>query len=109
VRWFVNVGDHVKPDELIAEVQTDKAVVEMTTPVGGKVIALAGEEGHVVSVGEALITVDRGDAASAPSNTENIEKQGQSDEQPTEHEQIKKQPKRVIAAPVVRKRARELG
>lgn len=118
VRWFVSVGDAIEADELIAEVQTDKAVVEMTSPVGGKVVALAGEEGSVVKVGETLITLDRqGDNTSERSVTTEESEPKQSI---VDREQKAEQPKefsphndnrlgRVVAAPIVRKRARELG
>lgn len=101
IKWFVSVGDKVKQDELIAEIQTDKAVVEMTTPVAGKIIALAGEEGDVVKVGEMLITLERETNFSQNVHTKKSEQ--------TQLNNEKRSPKRVIAAPVVRKRARELG
>lgn len=44
IRWLIREGDVVKADQPIAEIQTDKAMVEMTTPVAGKVVALAGPE-----------------------------------------------------------------
>lgn len=103
VKWYVSVGDEVKEDQLIAEIQTDKAVVEMTTPVAGKVTALAGGEGDVVKVGEMLITLEQ-DASQNKASSERTD--GQQTGQPTHHRKL---PKRVIAAPVVRKRARELG
>ena len=103
VKWYVSVGDEVKEDQLIAEIQTDKAVVEMTTPVAGKVTALAGGEGDVVKVGEMLITLEK-DASQNKASSERTD--GQQTRQPTHHRKL---PKRVIAAPVVRKRARELG
>lgn len=103
VKWYVSVGDEVKEDQLIAEIQTDKAVVEMTTPVAGKVTALAGGEGDVVKVGEMLITLEQ-DASQNKASSERTD--GQQTGQPTHPRKL---PKRVIAAPVVRKRARELG
>ncbi len=109
VKWFVAEGDYVDEDQLIAEIQTDKAVVEMTTPVAGKVLLLAGEEGHVVAVGETLITVaTEGEVPNKARGT--AEQQIESSEGKVENTLQKKQPpRRVIAAPVVRKRARELG
>src|SRR5690554_53806 len=91
IKWFVSVGDKVKQDELIAEIQTDKAVVEMTTPVAGKIIALAGEEGDVVKVGEMLITLERETNFSQNVHTKKSEQ--------TQLNNEKRSPKRVIAAP----------
>ncbi|PWA09024.1 2-oxo acid dehydrogenase subunit E2 [Pueribacillus theae] len=106
VRWFVKEGDSIKYDERIAEIQTDKAVVEITSPVGGKILSLAGEEGDVVKVGETFITIEQeGQRKEPPAKEKRHE-----NEQPLDNERINKPAKkRVIAAPVVRKRARELG
>jgi 2-oxoisovalerate dehydrogenase E2 component (dihydrolipoyl transacylase) len=53
--WHVAVGDMVEEDDHIADVMTDKAVVEVSAPVSGKVIALACESGEVLAVGSELI------------------------------------------------------
>lgn len=107
IRWLVREGDVVNADQPIAEIQTDKAMVEMTTPVAGKVVALAGPEGATVKVGEPLIVVE-------------IEAAVAGEAAPTEDSVREPVPaargeaprparKRAIAAPSVRKRARELG
>ena len=57
VEWLVDVGDKVDLDQAICSIETDKSVVEMTTPYRGTVIALGGEPGDVVAVGEALFVV----------------------------------------------------
>ncbi|MCH7507250.1 MAG: 2-oxo acid dehydrogenase subunit E2 [Proteobacteria bacterium] len=53
--WMVKVGDVVKEEDPICAMLTDKAAVELTAPVSGKVVAVAGEEGDMVAVGSALI------------------------------------------------------
>ena len=53
--WMVKVGDVVKEEDPICAMLTDKAAVELTAPVSGKVAAVAGEEGDMVAVGSALI------------------------------------------------------
>ena len=53
--WMVKVGDDVKEEDPICAMLTDKAAVELTAPVSGKVISVAGEEGDMVTVGSALI------------------------------------------------------
>ncbi|MDB5421710.1 MAG: dihydrolipoyllysine-residue (2-methylpropanoyl)transferase [Brevundimonas sp.] len=55
VAWHVAVGDTVEEDQLIAEVMTDKATVELTSPVSGLVIALHGEPGAQSAVGSPLV------------------------------------------------------
>ena len=57
VEWLVAVGDTVKLDQPICSVETDKSVVEMTTPYRGTVLALGGEPGDVIEVGETLVVV----------------------------------------------------
>lgn len=52
--WHVAVGDVVEEDQLLADVQTDKAVVEVTTPVAGTVVSLGCEAGEVLEVGAEL-------------------------------------------------------
>src|SRR6202012_3946592 len=57
VAWHVKPGDRVAVDQVIAEVETAKAVVEVPVPYAGVVTALHAEPGGVVSVGQPLITV----------------------------------------------------
>lgn len=57
VEWLVTVGDTVDLDQAICSVETDKSVVEMTTPYRGTVLALGGEPGDVIEVGETLIVI----------------------------------------------------
>ncbi len=57
VEWLVAVGDTVELDQPICSVETDKSVVEMTTPYRGTVLALGGGPGDVIEVGETLIVV----------------------------------------------------
>jgi len=58
VGWHVGVGDVVSEDQVLAEVMTDKATVEIPAPVGGKVLALGGEAGSSIAVGSELIRLD---------------------------------------------------
>ena len=51
VEWFVKVGDTVTEDQVVADVMTDKATVEIPSPVTGKVLALGGQPGEVMAVG----------------------------------------------------------
>ena len=67
VEWLVAVGDEVDLDQPICSVETDKSVVEMTTPFRGTVLALGGEEGDVIEVGQTLIVVgEPGEEIPAP-------------------------------------------
>jgi pyruvate dehydrogenase E2 component (dihydrolipoamide acetyltransferase) len=125
VKWFVKPGDEVNEDDVLCEVQNDKAVVEIPSPVKGKVLEILVEEGTVATVGQTLITFD------AP-GYENMTFKGQEQDEPKEQEktqEVSKEEKgeaaaaqaepakqqevdpnrRVIAMPSVRKYAREKG
>jgi pyruvate dehydrogenase E2 component (dihydrolipoamide acetyltransferase) len=65
VKWLVKPGDSVKADQAIAEVLTDKATVEVPTPVPGVVKDLKFKAGEVVKVGSTMITLEGGGAAPA--------------------------------------------
>ncbi len=58
VEWLVGVGDRVTPDTVVAEVLTDKATVEVSSPVHGEVVELHGEPGDVLAVGGELIGIE---------------------------------------------------
>lgn len=56
VGWHVKVGDAVEEDQILADVMTDKATVEITSPVAGTVVALHGEPGKASPVGGPLVS-----------------------------------------------------
>ena len=66
VAWHTKPGDTVSEDQLIVEVMTDKAAVEVPAPVSGRVISITGAPGDKVAVGSPLIVFDVGGAATAP-------------------------------------------
>jgi pyruvate dehydrogenase E2 component (dihydrolipoamide acetyltransferase) len=120
VKWFVKPGDEVNEDDVLAEVQNDKAVVEIPSPVKGKVLELKVSEGEVATVGQVIVTFD------AP-GYENLQFKGEDHQEPPAQEEQKDEPKaeeklkeaeaeveidpnrRIIAMPSVRKYAREKG
>jgi len=65
VAWRVAVGDHVELNQIIADVETAKAVVELPSPYTGVITALHAAEGETVNVGEPLFSCDTGDGAEA--------------------------------------------
>ncbi|MGP1614124.1 MAG: biotin/lipoyl-containing protein, partial [Pollutimonas bauzanensis] len=69
VEWHVQPGDSVVEDQLLADVMTDKATVQVPSPVHGKVVSLGGAVGEVMAVGSELIRLEvegAGNAAAAP-------------------------------------------
>src|SRR5439155_15564869 len=58
VAWHVKVGDQIAEDQQIADMMTDKATVEMESPVSGKVLELAGVVGDQVPIGSVLAVIE---------------------------------------------------
>ncbi|MBD1224414.1 dihydrolipoamide acetyltransferase family protein [Virgibacillus halodenitrificans] len=125
VKWFIKEGDEIKEDDVLCEVQNDKAVVEIPSPVDGTVKKLHVDEGTVAVVGDSLITFDaEGYESDEPEEEEQKESEEQTsedskkEEKKEEKEEKSTSPKkeksetsnsdeRVIAMPSVRKYARD--
>ena len=58
VAWHVKPGDNVEEDGRLADMMTDKATVEMESPVAGKVLEVGGEVGEVIAIGSALVVLE---------------------------------------------------
>lgn len=125
VKWFVKPGDEVNEDDVLCEVQNDKAVVEIPSPVKGKVLEILVEEGTVATVGQTLITLDapgyenmtfkgqEQDETKEKENTQEVSKKEEGEtkapqEAPSKQTEVDPN-RRVIAMPSVRKYAREKG
>ena len=68
VAWHVKVGDVIEEDQNLVDVMTDKATVEMTSPVSGKVVTLHGEPGEMAPVGSALVELEVEGAGNVKNN-----------------------------------------
>jgi pyruvate dehydrogenase E2 component (dihydrolipoamide acetyltransferase) len=135
VSWLVEEGDEVSEDQPVAEVETDKALVEVPSPVNGTVRELHWEEGEMVPVGDLFVTYDvEGEESEAPSTEEPTpsederageppgvdspeEAQASADDEPAgdagatgaETGEVEPPEDRVFAPPRVRRLAREEG
>src|SRR5205085_7990290 len=115
VEWLVKVGDTVKLDQTVVKVETDKAVVEIPSPVTGRVAEIRVQDGQTARVGDVLVVFD----APTPSNGDNAASaKGQgvqaavpssSPTAATQTTQPTAPKQRVLAAPAVRKLAFEMG
>src|SRR5262245_3700322 len=66
VAWHVKVGETVAEDQQLADMMTDKATVEMESPVAGKVLEVAGEVGDMIPIGSVLVVIEtEGEAVAA--------------------------------------------
>ncbi len=68
VAWHVKPGDTVVEDQVMADVMTDKATIEIPSPVNGKVLALGGVAGQVMAVGSELIRIEVEGAGNVDAN-----------------------------------------
>src|SRR5260370_33654872 len=66
VAWHTKPGDMVSEDQLIVEVMTDKAAVEVPAPVSGRVVSVSGSPGDKVAVGSPLIAFELSETGTAP-------------------------------------------
>lgn len=118
VKWFVKPGDEIKEDDILLEVQNDKAVVEIPSPVEGKILELKVTEGTVAVVGDVLLTIDydgeipasahgHDDEEETTTATETTEVTKEEPAEETVEEVKVDESRRVIAMPSVRKYARE--
>ncbi|MCB2015715.1 MAG: 2-oxo acid dehydrogenase subunit E2 [Sphingobium sp.] len=120
VVWHVAVGDAIKEDQSLVDVMTDKATVDMTSPVDGVVTAIHGAVGDMMPVGSVLVELEvegegeQAEAVSAPAE-EKVEAvaqpqpeavDAQAEAEPTPKKDKKRAP---LAAPATRARAKEAG
>ena len=136
VKWLVSAGESVQIDQPVAEVMTDKASMEVPSPVDGVVGSFSAKEGDTIQVGDVLLTVQATDSAKqeppAPEEKKESAKQGQSktdsvSDKPSVSPVLKSVPPvtpperevkeeieeerdaSVLATPLTRRLARELG
>ncbi|GIR34106.1 MAG: dihydrolipoamide acetyltransferase component of pyruvate dehydrogenase complex [Methanobacteriota archaeon] len=129
VEWMVSMGDTVKEDDPILSVMTDKATVEIPSPVDGKVSKIIGEPGDILPVGEVCIEFEVEGAGNSDSTSEATTAEAPSPEPEAKSEPVETKPQPVpepvveavapaapvaraagtkaLASPAVRQRARE--
>lgn len=127
VAWHVKVGDMISEDQPLADMMTDKATVEMESPVTGVVTKVAGEAGDVIAIGAMLVEIEvAGEPSAEVAEAAQLETEPAAaaveDENPYAPEpvsvaEVKPSPAapaaepsgKVTASPAVRQRAKELG
>src|SRR4030095_9434807 len=96
VAWHVKVGDTIEEDQQIADMMTDKATVEMESPVAGKVVELAGEVGDQVAIGCVLAVIETAGADRAAESADDSQ-----DERPLADGAVEATPEQAEQIPVV--------
>lgn len=122
VAWRVAVGDRIAEDQIVADVMTDKATVEIPSPVAGQVLHLGGEAGELMRVGAELIRIAVGEGvklsspASVPASAPVAAKAEAKTpppavrpHQPEQNPSAQQLGERPIASPSLRRRAWETG
>lgn len=124
--WRVKVGDVVEEDQPLADMMTDKATVELTSPVSGTVVALGGEAGSMIATGGELVVLETDAAAAATPEPAPAAPKAVAVEAPKPAAKKAPEPAaapaapapapvetppeaRPLAAPAVRQRAKDLG
>jgi pyruvate dehydrogenase E2 component (dihydrolipoamide acetyltransferase) len=116
VEWLIKPGDMLKLDQTMLKVETDKAVVEIPSPVAGRVAEILVQDGQVAKVGDVLIVFESTTSANGGSATPtqsltsgSLPVQSASISVSTPVSQTPATRQRVLAAPAVRKLAFQLG
>ena len=131
VAWHVQVGDKVTEDQPLADMMTDKATVEMESPVSGVVTKIAGDAGDVIAIGAMLVEIELDAAVGNPAVSKTKEAEPKSavvqDEDPLMPEPVAmteviispvapaaepvvaSTSEKITASPAVRQRAKDLG
>jgi len=124
--WFIAVGDQVSEEDVVGTMMTDKAAVELSSPVSGKVVKLAGEPGDIIAVGAPLVVFETDavatqDASPEPAASGNGADASTARAEPAPEPAPQRVPEpepvaeippgrsRVMTSPATRRRAREVG
>jgi len=110
VAWHVAVGDEVAEDQQLADMMTDKATVEIESPVAGRVLELGGAVGDQLPVGSVLVVLETaGEAKQAAEEQPSAPPPAAAPKEKPVEVAAPVQTDHVAAAPAVRKRARDLS
>jgi len=126
VEWHIKVGDSVSEDQHLVDVMTDKATIDIESPVDGTVIELAGEAGDTIAIGGMLLVIEVEGEDTPENETEVAAAEPEVAPDPTPAPALEPTPApaptptpavetdtapdaKVLATPAVRKRARDLG
>lgn len=112
--WYIKVGDQVTEEDVVGTMMTDKAAVELSSPVSGTVVSLAGAPGDTIAVGAALVVFDTGANGAAgaaqtePARQAPVEKAAAA-LAPAEPQASIANNAKIVTSPAVRRRAKEAG
>ena len=105
IQWLIKPGQEIADDQIMVEVMTDKATVEIPSPVTGTVTRTIGEEGDVIEVGAVMVVIETGEEPQ-PSKKEATQSEPPPPQSRTESRKPAAEGK-VLATPALRKKARK--
>ena len=112
VRWLIRPGDHLEEDQPMVEVMTDKATVEIPSPVSGEVLKTVGGEGALIAVGATLLVIDapEGPKQATASSEKQPERTPPAASSMGQQAPLRSQKQaKNLATPAVRRLSREMG
>lgn len=107
VHWHLAVGDMIGEDQPLVDMMTDKATVEIESPVAGKVVQIAGKPGEAVPIGAMLAVIEVEGEAEAPPTPAPVKVESRP--APVKEAPAQDLAPRPTASPAVRARAKDLG
>lgn len=117
--WRIRVGDHIDMDDPLVDMMTDKATVEITAPVTGKVVSLAGEPGDIIAVGAELVVFETNTESNAKDVPVGVQRDQSSSQDTIKESAPEQRPvtlnnpiplsQKPLTSPSIRRRAREAG
>ena len=113
VRWLVKEGEYIDENQPIVEIMTDKATVEIPSPLKGKIAKRIGKDGEMIEVGATLVVIEENEEGVKPPGHAHTQfKKAQSSQTkvrstPMDKSKTAKDP--VLVTPAVRKLARQMG
>jgi pyruvate dehydrogenase E2 component (dihydrolipoamide acetyltransferase) len=113
VKWVIKEGDKIEEDQTLAEVETDKAVVEIPSPFSGTILKRHFQEKDIVKVGQVLVTIGQEGEDISETEPEPIDEKPASDTSPRgivgEITESQEEIRQILATPKVRTLAKEMG
>ncbi len=109
VKWHAGVGDEVREEQPLVDIMTDKATVEVASPVSGRIVSRQGEEGTKAAVGSELVVFEVAGGEAAPRPETPMAAPAAASAQPASRAATSKAGGKALASPAVRARAGALG
>jgi pyruvate dehydrogenase E2 component (dihydrolipoamide acetyltransferase) len=109
VRWLVKEGDRVEADQPLVEILTDKATVEIPSPIKGRLAKTVGKDGDIIEVGKTLLVIDEMEGTISPRLQEPSDGAEPSTGSSARTPEAPDKTREVLTTPAVRKQAREMG